>query len=62
MTCRLAAPLPLNVHPLQAVEVAPEHLSKINTLLADSRQKRALEQESLARSEAMLRKLVRLPG
>lgn len=45
--------------PPQAVEVAPEHLAKISTLMADSRQKQAREQESLARSEALLRKLVR---
>ncbi len=45
--------------PPQAVEVAPEHLAKISTLLADSKEKRAREQESLARSEALLRKLVR---
>ncbi|KAL4421700.1 hypothetical protein ABPG77_010644 [Micractinium sp. CCAP 211/92] len=41
----------------KAVEVAPEHLAKISTLLADSKEKRAREQESLARSEALLRKL-----
>ncbi|KAL4457624.1 hypothetical protein ABPG75_012489 [Micractinium tetrahymenae] len=41
----------------KVVEVAPEHLAKISSLLADSKQKQAREQESLARSEALLRKL-----